>query len=138
MAHCVARRQASARAGVARGTVAGRAVTGGRGAEVGQIHDQTCEREDMTYRCSEVAAEMLRSLIGDEEVTCDAVNRNRYGSTLRRRGVDLGSMMANAGSQMTEAALPHAVFAGVLDRAMARRGRPAEAGAHDRRRTSAT
>lgn len=62
--------------------------------------DQTCEREGVTYACGEVAAEALRAFVGDDPVSCDPVNRDRYGRTIARcsvDGVDLGSMMVNAG-----------------------------------------
>lgn len=62
--------------------------------------DQTCEREDVTYACGKVAAEPLRAFVGDDPVSCDPVNQDRYGRTITRcsvDGVDLGSMTVNSG-----------------------------------------
>lgn len=61
---------------------------------------QTCERPQGLYPCGMIAREVLRAFIGDDRPRCAPVDQDRFGRTVARctvGGVDLASMMVNAG-----------------------------------------
>lgn len=61
---------------------------------------QRCEREGKAYACGAKAREALSRLIGNQEVTCKEVNRDRYQRTVARcaaNGEDLAALLVRSG-----------------------------------------
>lgn len=61
---------------------------------------QTCSREDVTWRCGRAAAEKLRELVGANEITCREMDTDSYGRSVAvcsNGTVDLSAAMAAAG-----------------------------------------
>jgi endonuclease YncB( thermonuclease family) len=61
---------------------------------------QSCDSEGQKWPCGQASAERLRGLIGDDAVTCDGSEVDRYGRLLavcRLAGVDLNQAMVADG-----------------------------------------
>ena len=62
--------------------------------------DQTCKRHGATYACGENARDTLAGLLTGGEVSCEPVDRDRYGRLIARcsvQGRDLGAEMVRRG-----------------------------------------
>jgi len=61
---------------------------------------QTCGRDGVSWRCGEAARDELARLVGDNAVTCERRDTDRYGRTVAvctSGGVDLSAELARAG-----------------------------------------
>ncbi len=62
--------------------------------------DQVCQRDGRPWRCGDDATAALRALVGDHDLTCWAVGRDRYGRTVATytvNGQDVGAAMVRRG-----------------------------------------
>ena len=76
---------------------------------------QTCERDGVTWLCGQEAGKVLRDLVGSQPLTCDEMDRDRYGRSVAvcvlPDGRDIGAIMVSEGLALDYAQYSKGMYA---------------------------